>query len=78
MGYTGARKKNICGNKVRELRQEKGLSRDYLATQLQLRGVDISQDTLAQIENGARYVTDKELVAFVRVLGVGVEVLLSL
>ena len=78
MEYLSFGKKNICGKKVRELRQEKGLSIEYVAAQLQLRGVDISQSTLGRIECGTRYVTDRELMAFVKVLGVGVDVLLSL
>ena len=78
MVYTGSSRKNICGIKVRELRQTKGLTLEALAAQLQLRGADIGSGTLSQIENGSRYVTDKELVAFVKVLGVRVDVLLSL
>ena len=78
MGYYGSGRKNICGSKVREIRQEKGISIEYLATQLQLRGIDLSENSITRIENGDRHVTDKELMGFVAILKVGVGVLLSI
>lgn len=66
-------KRNICGNQIRCLRQKKRMSQAQMAARLQIRGVNLEQDGVSRVESGERLVTDYELRAFARVLGVSVE-----
>lgn len=61
--------KNICGSRVRELRQKKRLSQAALAAKMQTEGVIMEQDVVSRIEAGDRLVTDYELRAFAAILG---------
>ena len=63
--------KNLISNRLKKVREERGLSQSSLAKMLQLNGCDIDKNTITRIENNKRYVTDVELKAFVNVLGVG-------
>lgn len=71
LDYNG--KRNICGGRIRTLRLAKRLSQAQLAARMQVRGVTLEQDGVSRVESGERLVTDYELRAFARVLGVGVE-----
>ncbi len=70
---------NICGTKIRKLRQTKfeNLSQRGLADMLQLAGIDLDKNAIQRIESGQRFVTDIELVAFSKVLGVSFDELLN-
>ena len=71
-------KMNISGNKIKELRKEKKLSREFLSNKLLLEEeIDISSQSIANIENNNRTVSDYELYALARVLKVDVLVLLK-
>lgn len=61
--------KNICGDRVRALRQAKRWSQGTLAVKMQTEGVIMEQDVVSRIESGDRLVTDYELRAFAAVLG---------
>lgn len=63
---------NLCGSHIRQLRKNLGISQRALADRLQLSGVDLGKNAIQQIESGARFVTDIELTAFARCLGVPV------
>ena len=63
--------KNLVSARVKELREERGLSQSDLAQMLQLNGCDIDQNMITRIEKNIRCVTDMELKAFVEVFGVG-------
>ena len=67
--------KNVVGPRVRELRHESGrrTTQEELVARLQADGVDIDQSALSRIENGERLVTDIEVLALCRALGVGIE-----
>lgn len=65
--------KNIIGAQVKKWRSKKGWSQDRLATKLQLRGWNISRDSLASLEALRRRVPDCELLYLARVLGVRLE-----
>ena len=54
-------KKNISGERIRELRLKKRWSQAKLAEQLQLTGITIGRDSVNRIENGSRFVADYEL-----------------
>jgi transcriptional regulator with XRE-family HTH domain len=62
--------KNLIGRQVRKWRLKKGWSQEFLATKLQLRGWNISRDSLASLESQRRRVPDCELLYLARVLGV--------
>ena len=66
--YNG--KKNICGKRVKEARKSLRLSQIDLAARLQVVGVIIERDSLSRIEIGTRFVTDYEVVALSKCLGV--------
>jgi transcriptional regulator with XRE-family HTH domain len=61
---------NLIGPQVRKWRRKKGWSQDVLATKLQLRGWNISRDSLASLESQRRRVPDCELLYLARVLGI--------
>lgn len=70
-------KNNLCGRNVAAARKRLGISQRKLADQLQLYGLSIDKNAVQRIESGQRFVTDIELVAFVNVLGLAYEELLS-
>ena len=70
-------KKNICGEKVREIRKKNDITQDELAARLQVEGVNIERDSISRLEKGIRFVADYELVILAKVLGVTIEELIS-
>ena len=54
--------RNIVGPVVRQLRESQGLTQQMLVVRLNLKGWDISRETLAKIESQFRWVADTELV----------------
>jgi transcriptional regulator with XRE-family HTH domain len=64
---------NLIGSQVRRWRTKKGWSQELLATKLQLRGWNISRDSVASLESQRRRVSDCEVMFLARVLGVGIE-----
>ena len=68
---------NISGKLIRKYREKQLLSREQLSTKLMLEGVDISAQSIANIENETRTVVDYELRAIANVLEVEVSSLLK-
>ena len=66
--YNG--KKNISGNRIREVRLRRRLTQEELAAKMQLEGVQLERDSVSRIEIGTRFVSDYELLVFAEVLGV--------
>jgi transcriptional regulator with XRE-family HTH domain len=64
---------NLIGSQVRKWRIKKGWSQEVMATKLQLRGWNISRDSLASLESQRRRVPDCEMLYLSRVLGVRLE-----
>jgi len=62
--------KNLVGLQVQKLRLKRGWSQEKLALKLQLRGWNISRDSLASLELQRRRVPDCELLYLARVLRV--------
>ena len=67
---------NLVGQRVAALRKKRGLNQQELLAQLQLRGVEISQSGLSELEGQNRKVSDRELVALADNLGISVDELL--
>ena len=57
-------RKNISGERIRQLRCKRHWSQDVLAKHLQLAGVVIGRDSVNRIEKGTRFVADYEIRAF--------------
>lgn len=70
-------KNNLCGEKIAVLRKSLKYSQRALADKLQLIGLDVDKNAIQRIECGKRFVTDIEIVAISKVLGVTVDELLS-
>ena len=64
--------RNIVGAKIEAQRKAIGLKQKDLLTQLQINGVDLNASGLSKLEGQLRYVTDFELVAIAKVLGVSI------
>ena len=50
------------GNNIRRFRERAGLTQDYIATKLQLRGCDITRSAVAKIEVGQRHIYLDEII----------------
>lgn len=70
---------NLCGNKIRELRQAltPAVSQRVLADQLQLIGIDLDKNAIQKIESGKRFVTDIEIIAFAKIFNITTDELLK-
>jgi hypothetical protein len=66
------RNPNIIGRKVAKLRFQRGWTLEMLAARLQVRGVQITRQIIANIEIRRRAATDRQVLAFAEVFGVGV------
>lgn len=74
---TNANGKNIIGARLKELRNEKGLSQRDLARELQLIGMDMDKNVITRIETDKRYVTDFELQALKEIFDVSYDYLID-
>lgn len=63
-------RKNVSGERIRELRIKRRMSQSELAARLQVEGVILERDGISRIESGARFVADYELYIFAKILGV--------
>jgi len=71
------RKKNIVGERLAKARKTKGLTQLDLSRKMTASGVKIDRAGIAKVEVGLRCVYDYELFALSKVLGVGVQWLLT-
>ncbi len=62
-------RKNVSGDRIRELRLRARLSQAALAAKMQTEGVVVEQDVISRIESGSRLVTDYELLVLTRIFG---------
>ena len=63
---------NLVGPQVRKLRYNRGWSQAHLAMQLQLEGLDVGREVVAQIEGQTHCVKDSQLLYFSTVFGIEV------
>lgn len=70
---------NISGKKIKEYRLHlpQKTSQKAFSDQLQLGGLDIDKNAIQRIESGERFVTDIELKAIAKALGVSYQDLLD-
>lgn len=67
---------NIGGN-IRRVRKEKGIGQTELVRMLQLRGVNMTRETLVKIERGIQHITGAQLRGIRDCLGTSYEELLK-
>ncbi len=70
-------KLNIVGEKITELRKKSNLSRQDISNQLMILGIDISSQSIYDIEIGSRTVVDYELCAIAKILNISSDSLLK-
>lgn len=58
------------GNNIKNIREKKNLTQDYVAAQLQLRGCDITRSAVAKIEVGQRHLYPDEIILLKEILSV--------
>ncbi len=68
---------NLCGKNIAKFRLKMKISQRALADKMQLVGIDIDKNAIQRIESGMRFVTDIEIVAFVKVFGIDYKDLLE-
>lgn len=68
---------NMVGDKVRELRIEKGMSQQALSNKLEMLAIYICRGSISRIEDKQRTVTDIELYGLFKVLNVPIGDLFS-
>lgn len=68
---------NLIGENVRRLRKKRKMSQQALSNELELMGVYVCRGSISRIEDKSRTVTDIELFAIARVLGVTIDEMFS-
>jgi hypothetical protein len=70
---------NVSGKNIKKIRQgmRPKVSQRKLALMMQLHGIDIDKNVIRRIENGERFVTDIDVIAFAKVLAVPYEKILD-
>ena len=68
---------NITGTQIKKYRKLAHLSQRQLSEKLELDAVYTCRGSISRIESGQRAVTDIELFAIAKVLGISVEMLFS-
>ena len=58
------------GNNIRRLREKAKLTQDFVATQFQLNGCDITRSAIAKIEVGQRHLYADEIILMKKILNV--------
>ena len=70
-------KSNLAGSAIRKHREAAGMSQEQLATELQLKGLDITQKAISRIEIGERVIPDYELLYFADIFQLSITDLLQ-
>lgn len=65
-------KTNIIGERVRFYRKSRKMSQRELSIKLELMGVYVCRGSISRIEDGSRTVTDIEIYALAKALGVSI------
>lgn len=66
------------GSNIKTLREKAGFTQEYVATQLQLSGCDITRSAVAKIEVGQRHLYPDEIICITKILNVSYEELLKI
>ena len=66
---------NLIGSKVKKLRLERNWSQQKVSDKLEMLAIYICRGSISRIENGRRAITDIEIDAISKVLGVSLDFL---
>ncbi len=61
------------GKNIKNLREQAGVTQEFLATKLQLQGCDITRSAVAKIEVGQRHLYSDEIILIKEILNVTYE-----
>lgn len=61
------------GKNIKNLREQAGITQEFLATKLQLQGCDITRSAVAKIEVGQRHLYSDEIILIKEILNVTYE-----
>ena len=64
---------NVIGKRVEQLRKSKGIKQKDFIARLQSAGLDINPTSYSKLEGQIRIVSDREVFAISRALGVSIE-----
>ena len=67
----------LMGQNIRRIREDRGLTQEQLAAQLQTRGCDVTRSALAKIEVGQRHIYPDEVKLFKEILHISDDELFS-
>ena len=67
----------LMGQNIRRIREDRGLTQEQLAAQLQTRGCDVTRSALAMIEVGQRHIYPDEVKLFKEILHISYDELFS-
>lgn len=70
-------KLNTIGNNIKIAREKQKISRQTLSDKLMILGIDISAQSIFDIETGSRTVVDYELCAIAKILNISADILLK-
>ena len=65
------------GQRIRQIREQQGMTQEQLAAQLQTRGCDVTRSALAKIEVGQRHIYPDELRCLKEILNVSYDALFA-
>jgi transcriptional regulator with XRE-family HTH domain len=65
------------GSKIREIRKAKKIGQTELAIRLQLRGIDMTRETLVKIESGKQHIYATQLIGIKEILDTSYDELLK-
>ena len=65
-------KTNLIGDRVKFFRKNKRMSQRELSIKLELMGVYVCRGSISRIEDGSRTVTDIEIYALAKALGISI------
>lgn len=68
---------NVVGSNIKFIREQQKISRQELSNKLMILGIDISSQSIFDIETGARTVVDYELCAIAKILNVNTDIILK-
>ena len=64
---------NLIGRNVERLRKERGIKQKDFIARMQVMGCDINPTSYSKLEGQTRSVTDRELYAIAKILGISME-----
>ncbi|MEG1563339.1 MAG: helix-turn-helix transcriptional regulator [Bacteroides sp.] len=74
--YNG--RKDISGERIRQLRVTQKMTQEQFAAKMQVAGVTIERDSVSRIEKGTRFVPDYEIIVVSRIFNVSPSWLLGI